>query len=222
MLLNRRRALWVAVGMLSVAVVLTVAVADLSSADPSSRGLVQGVDDWVREAAASIRNEPLTRFFQALDWLGSTVVMWPLRFVALLLIVVRRRYVQLLAYSLALVTSELCIGPLKVVIDRPRPTGSLVVTSGASFPSGHAIAAAVTAAGLVIALLPPGRERLRWEVQAGVLTCVMAFSRVYLGAHWLSDVIAGSLIGLGLAILWPAVLEELRFRHRYRQLGLAK
>ena len=39
------------------------------------------------------------------------------------------------------------IGPVKALVDRPRPPGSLIATTGASYPSGHAIASAVTAIG---------------------------------------------------------------------------
>lgn len=209
MLLNRRRALRDAAIMLGVAGILTLAVAD-----PSSKEVLQHVDDWWLDLMVTIRNEPFTRFCELLSVLGSGAVMWPLRLVAVGLLLVRRRYVQLGAFVLAILTSELCIGPLKALIERPRPPDALVATSGYSFPSGHAIAAAVTAAGLVIALLPPGRGRLHWEIQAGLITFVMAMSRVYLGAHWLSDVVAGSLMGLGLALLWPAVFEEVRARRR--------
>jgi membrane-associated phospholipid phosphatase len=86
------------------------------------------------------------------------------------------------------------------------------VTSAASFPSGHAIAGAVTAVGLVLVLAPPGPARWRWEVRAVVFAAVMALSRVYLRAHWLSDTVAGALIGAGLALGWPAVLMALRHR----------
>jgi membrane-associated phospholipid phosphatase len=44
-------------------------------------------------------------------------------------------------------------------VQRPRPPGSLVVTTGTSFPSGHAVAASVTVIAAVIALVPPGRRR---------------------------------------------------------------
>jgi undecaprenyl-diphosphatase len=104
------------------------------------------------------------------------------------------------------------IGSLKAAYDRPRPPGSLISTSGASFPSGHAIAGAVTAVGLVLVLLPPGRARWRWEARAIAFSFLMALSRVYLRAHWLSDVVAGALLGGALALGWPSLLQSVRSR----------
>ena len=45
----------------------------------------------------------------------------------------------------------------------------------------------------------------------------MALSRTYLGAHWLSDVVAGGLLGAGVAIFWPAMLVDLRVRRLFRR-----
>ena len=137
---------------------------------------------------------------------------WPLRVAALLLLAWRRHWLRALAFGLAVLSSELFVGPMKAAIDRPRPPGSLIETSAASFPSGHAIATAVTAVGLVLVLAPPGPRRWRWEVYAVEFTAVMALSRVYLRAHWLSDTVAGALIGAGLALGWPALLMAVRHR----------
>ena len=132
--------------------------------------------------------------------------------VALVVLAFRRQFVQLTAFALAVLTSEILIGTLKAAFGRARPPGSLIGTSGATFPSGHAIAAAVTAVGLVIVLLPPGPSRWRWEVRAILFAFIMALSRVYLRAHWLSDVVAGGLLGGGLALGWPALLQTVRGR----------
>ena len=70
----------------------------------------------------------------------------------------------------------------------------------------------MTAVGLVLVLARPGPSRWRWEVRAVVFAGLMALSRVYLRAHWLSDTVAGALVGAGLALGWPAVLMTLRAR----------
>jgi membrane-associated phospholipid phosphatase len=162
----------------------------------------------------AIRVPPLTWLSRLLNVAGSVLVTWPLRIVAAAVLIWKRQYLELAAFLTIVATSELCIGPLKAFVDRPRPPDPMVLTTGASYPSGHAIATAVTAVGVVIALIPPGRRRLKWEVYAGLITFVMALSRVYLGAHWFSDVVGGMLIGLGLSLLWPATFEEARVRRR--------
>ena len=207
MLLNHRRALRL-VGVLAVA---TVVVFALVGTDPN-RGVVQDVDDGFLRAMVDVRWAPLVWLAKALAFAGSVWVNWPLRVMAMVVLAVRRRWLQLTAFVLAVATSEIAIGLLKSLYERPRPTAGLLPTHSFSFPSGHAVAGAVTAVGLVLVLLPPGPRRWRWELQAAVFACLMALSRTYLGVHWLSDVVGGGLLGVTLAIGWPAVLQEVRER----------
>jgi membrane-associated phospholipid phosphatase len=207
MIRNHRRALALAGALLAGAIVLGVLVAV-----PSTRHGVQVVDDGVRRLAVRMENRPTTLIAEGLSWVGGVWVNWTVRIVALAVLAVRRQFLQFTAFALAVITSEILIGTLKAAYDRPRPPGSLIGTSGASFPSGHAIAAAVTAVGLVLVILPPGPARWKWETRAIAFAFVMALSRVYLRAHWLSDVVAGALLGGALALGWPALLQTLRAR----------
>ena len=208
MLVDVRRGLRVSAVLLAGAVLVGVLVAL-----PATRPAVQTVDDAVWRWAGGVQNAPADAVAVGLSWLGSVWVNWPLRVAAALLIAMRRHWVRLLAFALAVVTSEAAIGPVKAAFDRPRPPGSLIETSAASFPSGHAIATAVTAVGLVLVLASPGPSRWRWEVNAVIFTSIMALSRVYLRAHWLSDTVAGALLGAGLALGWPALLMAIRHQH---------
>jgi undecaprenyl-diphosphatase len=209
MILNRRRVMVIALCMLGAAALLTLFVAF-----DATYQRVQDIDDWVYEWLNDHRSDGLTNVFKALTDLGGGKVSWVVRIAVLLVLLFRRRYLQTAAFMTAIITSELCIGPLKAFVDRERPPLPFVETSGASYPSGHAVAIAVTAIGLVIALFPPGRARLRWELIAALFTFLVALSRVYINAHWMTDAIGGSLIGSGWALLWPAVFEEVRYRRR--------
>lgn len=207
MLLNHRRALRLVAGT----AVATLVVFMLVGTDPN-RGFVQGVDDWWNNLMVSARVDPLVWVAKALAFAGSVWLNWPIRVVVLVLLALKRRWLQLTAFALALATSEPLIGILKEFYERPRPVGGLYATDSFSFPSGHAIAGAVTAVGIVIVLLPPGPRRWRWELQAAVFAGLMALSRTYLGVHWLSDVIGGTLLGVTIAVGCPALLQEVRER----------
>jgi undecaprenyl-diphosphatase len=207
MLVDARRGLLVSGALLAGAVGVGVLLAV-----PATHGAVQSVDDAVWRAAGEVENPPATAVAVGLSWLGSAWVNWPLRAAAVALLAWRRHWLRLAAFALAVLTSEVLIGSVKAAYDRPRPPGSLIATSAAAFPSGHAIASAVTAVGLVLVLAPPGPRRWRWEVRAVVFATVMALSRVYLRAHWLSDTVAGGLLGGGLALGWPALLLAVRSR----------
>jgi membrane-associated phospholipid phosphatase len=207
MLVDSRRGLLVSGCLLAGAAVVT-----LLYVLPATRPEVQAMDDAVWRFARSVENPPATAVALVLSLLGSGAVNWPLRILAMLLLAWRRHWLRLAAFALAVITSELLIGWMKAAVDRPRPPDSLIATTGAAFPSGHAIATAVTAVGLVLVLAPPGPKRWRWEVNAVIFTSVMALSRVYLRAHWLTDTVAGALLGAGLALGWPALLMALRHR----------
>jgi membrane-associated phospholipid phosphatase len=202
----RRRVMATGLVLLLLAVLLTAIVAI-----PSTRSLAQRVDDWWYRLMIDIRWTPLVDISKGLSTLFSTAVDWPVRVAVTLVIVLRRRWLALAAWVVTVAVSELCIGPIKSLLDRPRPPGSLIATSGASYPSGHAIASAVTAIGIVMALTT-GRRRLRWMIAAVIIAAAVALSRTYLSAHWLTDVLGGALIGAGLALTIPEAFEVTRDR----------
>ena len=94
---------------------------------------------------------------------------------------------------------------------RPGPAAGVAGGhDGASFPSGHAVATSVTAVAAVIALVPPGRRRAWWGVAAVTFSVLMGLSRAYLAAHWLSDAVAGVLLGTSCALTAALVVGLLQ------------
>jgi membrane-associated phospholipid phosphatase len=166
---------------------------------------IQRIDDaWLR-LMISAREPPLTAIAKVFNVLGLVYVTLPVRIALAGFLALRRRWWHLAAFIAAVVMSEVLIGVLKGVYDRARPTGSLVATTGASFPSGHAVAASVTVVAAVIALVPARRSRAMWGAAAVAFSILMGLSRAYLGAHWLSDATAGILLGTSCALLTALV-----------------
>jgi undecaprenyl-diphosphatase len=184
----------------------------------TTRSVVQEADDRFLSLMVALRWQPAVSVARALSFLSGAWCDWAARLLVLAVLVRRRHWLHLAAFALALASSEALIGPMKAWYDRPRPAASLIATSGASFPSGHAVAAAVTAVGLVIVLFPAGHGRWHAERWAVVWAVVIALTRTYLGAHWLSDVVGGGLLGGTLALGWPALLVTLRARRSGRHL----
>jgi undecaprenyl-diphosphatase len=199
-------------------VVLAVtAVAFGVAADHGIMVRVQRFDDsWLR-LMVSGRAAPLTAIAKVLNLLGLVPVTLPVRIVIAGYLALRRRWWRMAAFVGAVVLSEVLIGTLKGAYDRARPPGSLVATSGASFPSGHSIAASVTVVAAVIALVPPGRRRVAWGAAAVAFSILMGVSRAYLAAHWLSDAVAGILLGWSCALVVAVAVNELQRRRDTRQ-----
>ena len=103
------------------------------------------------------------------------------------------------AFMATVVVSQLVVTNLiKVAVGRERPNvARLVEASGFSFPSGHTAASAAVYAAIAL-VVGRRRDRRTKAVVAGVaggITVAVAMSRVLLGAHWLTDVIAGAALG---------------------------
>jgi membrane-associated phospholipid phosphatase len=171
-------------------------------------------DDAAMALSESLRWEPLTvLFLVASAWW----VKWPLFAVvgACGDATCRRRRrlpTGAIAAGAAAAAAGLAVTALKETFDRARPpvadpTVSAVgtVPDSASFPSGHS--ATAFAAAVAVGMLYP---RLRWPLLA--LAALVAASRVYLGVHYVTDVAAGTVLGIavGVATAWVVRRREAR------------
>lgn len=166
----------------------------------------------------SLRTSPVVALARACTSIGGGLIGGLLRGLVVAVLVYRRRWLQLAAFALTLVTTEFVVTAWKELSARPRPASGLVATASWAFPSGHA-ALGATALGVVFVLVPPGPKRRKWALAALVFAAAMALSRTYLGVHWLSDIVAGTLLGLAAAVGWPALVDlvaERRFSRRTR------
>jgi len=154
----------------------------------------------------------LTSALSVLTWLGSTAFIIPLALAAGLYFLIRRRTWQPLALLGAAVAGAIGLyGIVKPLVGRPRPPAAIWIGhyTGAAFPSGHATQSAALYAMLAIVLgagLSFGRRAVLWSAAALVVLLVGA-SRIYLGAHRLTDVLAGYALGA----TWVAIVVAVLF-----------
>jgi membrane-associated phospholipid phosphatase len=103
---------------------------------------------------------------------------------------------------------------LKVVVERARPQLPDPVASapGYSFPSGHALNSFAFFGMLLLLLMPLLSRRLRWIawVTAAALVLLVGFARVALGVHYVSDVVAGWIVGAGVVAVTAVAFETWR------------
>ncbi len=158
-----------------------------------------------------IRTPVLTDIALLFNWLGRGLG-WILLLAAVGGVLVRRRrWAALVAFGVTEAATTLSSTLLKILCGRPRPPDGLVHPVGSSFPSGHAAYAGATCVALVLLFTAPGPRRRWWWALAALGVLGMAWSRTYLQVHWLSDVVGGSLLGVGLALaVFAGAQRELR------------
>jgi membrane-associated phospholipid phosphatase len=173
--------------------------------------------DWLHEHASP----DLTTFFEAVTRLGNVSTLLVVVLLASAVLWRKGWIAELQLLVLAGVGAEIITVGLKHGFQRDRPFFSdpLATESSYSFPSGHAsVSLAVYGTLGFIAARHLGSRRAQFAVLAGTagLVLLIGFSRLYLGVHFLSDVIAGYSLG----IAWVAlcvVLLQLRLRLKERR-----
>lgn len=138
--------------------------------------------------------------------LGSSAVLVLITAATIVYLLLIRRPATALLIFVAVAGGQVLSSLLKVGVDRPRPelVSHLVNETSLSFPSGHAMLSAVTylTLGSLAASFLPGRVTKIYVLSLAVLvTLLVGVSRIYLGVHWPSDVLAGWCAGFAWAML---------------------
>jgi membrane-associated phospholipid phosphatase len=182
-------------------------------------GTDQRLADWLHERAT----DPLTDFFEGVTFLGNFVTLLAVTLVAAIVLWRRRERVAAAFVVLALAGAQLLSNGLKLVFQRERPffPDPLATASTFSFPSGHALVslAVYGAIALVLARHFSTRRQALLFGAVAVLVLAIGFSRLYLGVHFLSDVLAGYAAGIAwLSLLYAVVLfHEARGGRQYER-----
>lgn len=169
------------------------------------------VDLAVHHAMLALRN-PLADYpMAALASLGAWQVLLPATAAGMGYLVWRRRWMAAGHWLAALAFGLALCKLLGATVDVVRPPDA---SSGFGFPSVSVTMATITFGffAVLIARELPGRTRVWPYLLSGIIVSLIGFARIYLGAHWLSDVIGGMLFGL----FWLLVLG-IAYRRRFNR-----
>jgi undecaprenyl-diphosphatase len=174
------------------------------------------LDGTALREALDVRTPGLDEAAVAITEVGSTVVMALLAAVVGLWSWTRGRRADAVFVVGAMAGGVLLFRGIKIVLDRARPPAAVQVVreTNESLPSGHATMATVVI-GAVVVLAWAGRSRLgRALMLAGAVLWIGAVgsTRIYLGVHWFSDVLAGWLVGGAWLALCAAAWSRWRAR----------
>ena len=182
-------------------------------------GNLQWFDDPIREWVYSSRNPVLTEVLKVITYMGNWQTITLLCIVLLLFRKTRLRYGVPVSAGAIFVTIFNRI--IKLIFKRPRPEESLhlIEEGGYSFTSGHSITSMVVF-GLLIYLV---RKYVRNRKAANILTAALAvpwifigLSRIYMGVHFPSDVLAGWALGAAVLVGIIVIVEKCDARRKQK------
>lgn len=167
---------------------------------------MSAVDQGILDFFVHHRVETLTPVVTVFTILTGPTLVW---FYSIVVAVLVRK----IWLPIAVGTANLASHVVKRLVDRPRPdaTHHLVDETNASMPSGHSVGAAAFA--MAITLL----VRRWWTIMLWVLALLVGLSRLYVGVHWPSDLLAGWVMGA--FIVWAVYIIAVR-ASRYRPRGV--
>lgn len=194
-------------GRMLVAGAMAATLAFLVLAGAAAHGQIWGIDESVRALAHRVQYPALGMGMQAVSTLGDPTGLVPMIVVISgVLWRSRRRYALLV--PLVMIGTGLLQAVTKWAVARPRPN-----LAPWGYPSGHVLGLVVLL-GLVCYLIVLSGSRRRWRylsaAGSAIVLIAVAASRVYLEAHWLSDVVGGFAVGLAYLLVVILMVEAYR------------
>lgn len=170
-------------------------------------------DTRIMNLVSSLRDIQTAKLFLFFTYLGNVQVIASLGVVVLAVLALAGKWRMAKLFFVSIISGEFLYYSIKLLIHRTRPdiNFSLIPRDGYAFPSGHATTSIIFYGMLGFLLWHLFRKR--WQkilisLLAIAVIFMVGFSRIYLGVHWTSDVLAGWSLGLSVLLFFIAIYKE--------------
>lgn len=209
---NRKRPAWSAFlekRRFGVLLLLVLAVIAIKVSEDVFSGESGPVDELVLQFIHTNVPASLIGFFELATLTGSVAVLLPLSIAVVVALLFAARRFEALLLAISVISGGIVVYVLKVFVGRTRPAlWEAEWYWGSSFPSGHTLVVAAFAAAAAIGVTRIWPEsRIFAMLIAAVWVSSVALSRLVLGAHWPTDVLAAACIGAFLPLAVGIALE---------------
>lgn len=159
--------------------------------------LLSNIDESVYKFITSNMNDTTTNIYKVITFFGSTIFMVGLCVLLLVLFIIIKKNIYGYIISGTLIFSTIMNNVIKVIIRRERPIYMIVRETTFSFPSGHTMAS-VSMYGILIYLINKSNTNKKLKIILsiilGMIPLMVATSRIYLGAHYFSDILGAIML----------------------------
>ena len=173
---------------------------------------------WIDEAGRNILADSIvgtsqTAFFRTVGRIGEVRFAIVIASIAAVILWFKDKLLSLWLFASIVFSGAIVTQTVKYVSTRPRPTYGLFTRDSWSFPSGHATGATIFY-GVIIILaiwyLQKAWQRNLVIVCTVIFAILISWSRVYLGVHFTTDVIAGFFLGAGQLLIWTEIYLRIK------------
>ena len=168
-------------------------------------------DDLIHNNVMLLHSEMTTKVMKIFTFFGSTSFMVGLAIGIFLIYIIKKIYNKGISFPAVLIISTLINNIVKIIIRRKRPVYMTVIENTFSYPSGHMMAS-TTGYGFLIYLIivsnMPKKYKIFYSCFLSILILCVGISRIYLGAHYFSDIFGGMILSSSILFLFAYIDDK--------------
>lgn len=168
-------------------------------------------DAFIHNSVMKLHSELTTKVMKAFTFCGSTAFIVGLAVGLFIIIMIKKRKSVAFSTVGTLIVSTLANNIVKLIIRRPRPVYMTVVENTFSYPSGHMMASTTLYGFLIYLIIKsnfPKKYKIFYGIVFSILIMCVGISRIYLGAHYFSDIFGGFVLSLSLLIGFTCLNDQ--------------